>query len=431
MNSGTIAIVCGVLCFCTAVKYKNIMHPLFLFNIIWCLILILESFQLYGLNDTDGRIYKYMLGGILSFNICYEGWFEFRKRYKIKWHPIFKAKAPVSLRRDLIYVMVVICFAYYMISVIETIGTLVSGGTLAVVRESVQNAESSTAFVSKVLNAFSVLIIVPFAQAIPVACVVNYWYGDKDKKLLFVGAMLSVLSSLGEGGRTAIVNFGFYMILCLSLRKTVKKTQRRRLSRRQKRIVAFSAILLGLLIVWFTVSRSGELLWKNLYLYFSMEPYMFNAWADRVDTLDLYGFGEASLNGFCFAPLYLVKNILGIDFPTHWKVIYELIRLTDSEWMTITAQLTRANAYVSAFWFFYLDGRVVGIIVGFALYGIFLAGCHQNAIKNGNMKQIAVFCFGIQGLIWTFIRFPFSNIYYCIAFIYLYFLIFESKLKRS
>lgn len=62
-----------------------------------------------------------------------------------------------------------------------------------------------------------------------------------------------------------------------------------------------------------------------------------------------------------------------MPFSTHWKAVYDLIRLTDSEWLTITAQSTHANAYVSAFWFFYLDGRIVGIIIGFALYGIYLA----------------------------------------------------------
>lgn len=427
MNSLVITIVCVVTCLCVIIRYRSFLHPLFLFNAIWMLISFLNSFHLYELNKADEEIYGYILCGILVFNICYELWFSFRKKNRIKWCSFRKA-SNFTIRSRLIYFFVIVCFIYYLAAAFETISTLVAGGTLATVRESVQNAERGTSFVSKIVNAFRILFIIPIGQVIPVACVVNYWFGNRDKKLFLIGAILSLLSSLGEGGRTSVVNFGFYFIMCLSLREVIKGIRLPKLSHNQKYFILSAVAILVIILVWFTVSRSGDLLWKNNYLYFSMEPYMFDTWADRVDSLDLYGFGEASLNGFLFVPLYLIKNIFGIDFPDHWNSVYELIRLTDSEWVTITAQSTRANAYVSAFWFFYLDGRLAGIIIGFVIYGIVLAGYHQNMIKRANIKTISIFCFLVQGMIWTFIRFPFSNVYYCLALIYLTFVVFKPKI---
>lgn len=418
-------IVCGVFCCYTAIRNRTIIHPLVLFNAIWCVILFLDSLKLYELNGVEDRIYKYILAGILSFNIGNGVWFRIRSKYSFQCGRPIVGRGYSSLRNDLVYIMGIVCIAYYVIPVIDTLSTLVAGGTLATVRESVQNSESVTSLAAKILNALSVLIIVPFAQAIPVVSVTNYWFGNKDARLLLIGAVLAAMSSLGEGGRTALVNFVLYIVVCLFIRRDVGSKGDHRLSHKQWRIVIVGTMLIGGLLVWATVSRSGMLLWKNLYLYFSMEPYMFNAWANRVDEAQLYGLGEAALNGFTFVPLYLVKNIIGLDFPVHWKAVYDMIRLSDSEWITITAQSTHANAYVSAFWFFYIDGRIIGIIIGFALYGIYLAECHRKMMEIGDVRRISIFCYLVQGLAWTFIRFPFSNIYYCIAFIYLQLVVFK------
>lgn len=103
--------------------------------------------------------------------------------------------------------------------------------------------------------------------------------------------------------------------------------------------------------------------------------------------------------------------------------IYDLIRATDSEWQIITSQSINANAYVSIFWFFYVDGRVLGMISGLFTYGAYMAHSVADIEKKLNIKNLCIFAFLLQGLVWSFIRFSFSNIYYAIAFLFLIFVV--------
>lgn len=197
--------------------------------------------------------------------------------------------------------------------------------------------------------------------------------------------------------------------------------------RKRRRLILVISIAAISFLGWFSISRAGHLFYKNLYLYFSMQPYMFNVWANIVDDIGIMGYSEASFNGFSFVVLYIIKNLLNLDFPTHWEAIYKIIRETDSQWQVITNTFTRANAYVTAFWFFYLDGRLWGIIIGMFYYGVYVAHSFVEAVKYTNIKTVCIFSFILQGVLWSFIRFPFSNIYYAVSYIALIFLVFKRK----
>lgn len=113
---------------------------------------------------------------------------------------------------------------------------------------------------------------------------------------------------------------------------------------------------------------------------------MFETWADRIDSAGVVGFGIGSLNGLFFAIFYLIKNILGVPFPCQFSDVYQMILLTDSEWQIITDATNRANAYVSTFWYFYLDGREIGVVVLSILYGYIAEALFQQAkeiLTNG------------------------------------------------
>ena len=154
---------------------------------------------------------------------------------------------------------------------------------------------------------------------------------------------------------------------------------------------------------------------------------MFDYWAQGVDARNLLGYGIASLNGFIFPFLYLLKNGLGLQFPKHWLSIYQLILSTDSQWTTITISGTRANAYVSLFWYFYVDGRCAGVFLGSMLYGLLMSNSFSSVIKKPNIKTICMYSFLLQGLLFSFIRMQTSNLYYAMAIVYIGLVLFKRK----
>lgn len=429
--------ICVISTIYAIARYKKLCSPIIAFNAIWALILSLESLHLYGLCVSETRIYFLIMIGIISFNIGFYLWNRVRQNHRI-FFKVGRYGSNVSIktnyipRYELLYVIGILCILYYIGSAISTIRYLLAGTNMGEVRTIVQSTVANTngSVLGKILNAFAVIFIVPSSLAIQAVGVMDFWFGKKDKRLFTLAVILACISSLGEGGRTAIVNLTIYMIVGYALSGVHIKKQKldtKAVVKKRKKIIVKVMLVAIVVLTWFTLSRVGQTLLKNLYLCFSMQPYMFNLWANKVDAENLYGYTEASLNGFSFTILYIIKNLLGMDFPKHWKAVYEIIRATDSEWQIITNISTRANAYVSIFWFFYLDGRAIGVVLGLFFYGVYMARSFVEAMKAPNIKYATVFAFAFQGMIYTFIRFPFSNIYYSIAYLMLAMLIFRRE----
>jgi uncharacterized protein YebE (UPF0316 family) len=69
----------------------------------------------------------------------------------------------------------------------------------------------------------------------------------------------------------------------------------------------------------------------------------------------------------------------------------------------------KANAYVSLFWFLYLDGRIVGIVIGMLILGIvtsrsFFAVCS----KRYSARQVALYCCIFYIILFSYVRLQFS-----------------------
>lgn len=429
-------IFCIVVMVYALLKYKCIYQPIIIFNFFWAFILFLEMFHLYGLYKSDDRIYGYILAGLMSFNVGFFLWNYRRKRiktlFKMNKYSTKKIKYfSYEPRYIMLYLLAILGVMYYSKSAITSFCYLLVGANLGDIRSLVQDSTSiyNSAGRLKIFNAISILLIIPSSYVIQVTGVMDFWFGKRGKKLFILAVILTILSSIGEGGRTNLVNLCIYMVLgyFLSGSKLEKNFQMTIAKKKERKRFFVVSLISGIaFLFWFTVSRTGHTIFKNLYLYFSMQPYMFNLWSEKVDIEEIIGYGEASLNGFSFAVLYVIKNIIGINFPVHWKKVYDLIRATDSEWQIITSISTKANAYVGSFWFFYVDGRIYGIILGMFFYGVYLAHIFNDAIKYTNIKVVTLYGFIYQGLAWSFIRFPFSNLYYAIAFLMLNFIVFKS-----
>ncbi len=401
-------------------KKKMIINPLFIFNLIWLVIISLESLHLFNLLESSNKSHMIILLGLFSFNF---GYLFYVLLHNTSSKKLIK-KCEYIPRYNILYILSFIVLLYYLIFAFNSLNLLIDGYTLLDVRIQAQNTDSLSFFDSKIINAITILIIIPSGLIIQVIGASEFWY-KKKKTMFFIGLVIAILSSIGFGGRTDILNFFLYLVIGYFFTNNLRKL--RKIKKSKLLIVSLVSITI---LTLFTFSRVGDNVIKNLYYYFSMEPIMLDIWVNKVDSLNLYGFGNASLNGFTFSFLYIFKNLFNTQFPSNFSNIYEIIRLTDSEWQFITLNSTRANAYVSIFWFFYLDGRMLGVFLGMMFYGSFIAVSYFKAKTSTNLKTIAVYSFLYQGLFYSFIRFPFSNLYYAIGYLGLVLLVFKKTNRR-
>lgn len=425
--------LCVILAIIGKLNEKKIFNPVISFYALWAFILILNSFHLFGLKETREEINLCILFGVIGFGFGYYLIRDWSRKHCLRFgfgrkHNSCKTAYQYSIRYGGAYVLCAVCLIVSLIELGSMISTILKGGGLALIRYTAQNAgQTRRGF----LNAIDILIATPFSMALQPLVAADFWLGKRDRKLLILDIIIITVRVLSNGGRSPIVNLVLHIVIVFTFIDVVKRqdiTDRlKKFWKKARRIVTITIIIIiGIaVIIYTTISRESTI--KTLYYYFAMEPCMFDYWAQGVDARNLLGYGIASLNGFIFPFLYLLKNGLGLQFPKHWLSIYQLILSTDSQWTTITISGTRANAYVSLFWYFYVDGRCAGVFLGSMLYGLLMSNSFSSVIKKPNIKIICMYSFLLQGLLFSFIRMQTSNLYYAMAIVYIGLVLFKRK----
>ena len=324
--------------------------------------------------------------------------------------------------------MAIITVIFFLKDFVDSFIYLIQGKSLSFLR---QRAQQGTLFTNPILNAIRILIAAPFSLALTPMVAANFFSKKKNKLLLIATLVILLERLLSDGGRSPFIYLILSFLICFSYsnssdvigkQRNLNNDKRFHLTKRNIYFAVFLVICASGLFLM-TLSRSGADSLRHTYLYFAMEPIMLQKWNEIVDESQLLGYGMASGNGCLFPLFYILINsigkVLGIDYPKYWRSIYDMIEAVGTNWQIITNVGTPANSYASIFWTFYLDGRMLGIIIGMFIYG-FVVGCvYQKAIKNPSERNLSVYCLVLIGVFYSFQQFIFENIYYSIAFLML------------
>lgn len=405
-----IGIIISIISFFYAKKRcHRLLNPVTIFSVIWSSILFLSSLKLYDLNACSDLTYLRFLLGVIFFFV---GFFV---NYDLPSFRLYKDTRNNDSNEEyiideskykLLYIIVVFMIVYNIPYLTKSVRTLLSGGNLSIILSNFrQDSYMEARSLRKVMNN---LIVGPMSYAIYPVCAYNII--KKRKSLLSIMiVLLMIMELLKNGGRTILIYFFLSLLVAFSYSKESKNfaNKTKRFIRKNKRRFIGFAVLIMLIFAIASYSRTGSYLLLHSYYYFSMQPTMFEQWASIVDASGLYGFGEASLNGFTFYPLYIFKNIFNLSFPEHWYSIYNMVLDTDHIWMPITYLKRKANAYVSVFWFFYLDGRELGIILFSLIYGAFCSNWVKKVKRDSNMKNICLYSMVLFTVFDTYVRMRF------------------------
>lgn len=407
---------------------RKLFNPLTVFCGLWCLIIFLSSLHLYGLYEANNTTYFWIDLGVVSFVFGYYVIKASLHNKTIVFKKINSSKIKYYTNYRKLYLIFTICLLFCLKDFITVISRIGLGNDLKTVQVLLQSNDDVFTR-SSIENAIKLLFVNPMLWTMGPIVITDFWIGKKDKILLSLMVAISFLRISTTGGRAALIQIVFCFISIYTIvsnkRNSTKRFSAMQNIRKNKRKFILLASLGIFLLAFMTYSRAGQSAIKTLYGNFAMQPIMLQTWAHEAQNSPL-GFGRASLNGILYTIEYVLRNSIHLSFSSTFQEITNLIMATDTEWQWIGETL-RANAYVSVFWFFYVDARIPGIVIGSFLYGGLSKLSFNKLIKNMSVRNVAIYSLFLLGVFYTFGRCQYSQIDFTLGMVYLCFFIYKRE----
>ena len=411
-----VLVFCLVMFIVGLIFEKKKLNPITLFFGEWTIILYLASLNLFNIISAQQSTYQIIFIGVLAFAVGFYLYNIFSKKITLFYRP----SKTFYINKRWILIVGIISIIFFSFDFFKSLPSLLHGQSLGIMR---QDAQSGVLFSNPLLNAIRIIIATPFSWAITAVAAANLFSKDRKKWLLVMASIIILMRVLSDGGRSVAIFFILSLIVSYSYTNTSRKNK----GKSKFKIVAL--LILGFILLYgVTISRSGDNTQRFTYYYFAMEPIMAEKWMNIIQNNGLIGYGMASFNGILFAFFYLTTNIFQLgSYPVFWKQIYDTIEGFGTQWQIITTTGSTANSYVSIFTTFYLDGRIIGVVLGMLIYGLWIAYIYNKCLRNRTEHNIAIYSFSLIGVFYTFQQFIFQNIYYAIGFIMLVFFMYKKE----
>ena len=405
---------------------RTVINPLSVFCFVWMAVLFFSTNTTrldYPQNETIGWI----IIGVVAYTLGY----IFQRILKIR----FTFGSWTTLRDQVAiprYKLLLFCASVCMLFFLrDLILVFLNGGSfnLRYIQQFLRSSDY-TIVSNPIENTINLLFIQPIAFALPAICAVDIFYGEKNKHLITITVLMLLFKMMSTANRSGFLLLFIYILIVglIFIRNSRSLSfKNNRLLKRYKYLLLAIVIIASLVLVITTISRGVDLS-TNIYLNLAIPPRMFEIWSKTVQEVELHGYGEASLMGFLFPIKYIFNNILKIWGATNINAVYNMIQLTDVQWVWPGPKIT-ANAYVSMFWNLYTDFRYGGILVGSFLYGTISAQSFWNAIRTNNPRMLSVFCLILYSVLYSFVRFQFSDSRFVLAIIFISFFAYKKDYK--
>ena len=396
-----------ILAILSIVKTKKWVNPASIILIMWAIIIKLSRMGLYGLNATDEKFYYFIFIGLISFFV---GFVLPKGKKRVVIHRSWADTVPFDTEENM-ELNYRVCYAALICCILITLYKLKDLG-FDFFNITLFGELNRVAYGSKLANMLYEFIAYPLYNTFVCVTVVDFFFGRKDKWLIILTSIMCFAWMLVSGGRIAVIRLLVSIIICMSLKTSAKKKLAKVFSNIKFLVVLVVACAI---FVHFTVLKGFEPLF-NFYTDFAIQPKMFQYWAEKIN--DQYAYGAASLFGFIYPILYIVKNSLGLARIPLGAAVYENIENTFNNWITLGTSY-RCNAYTSCFWYLYYDGRIVGIVIGMLLWGILCKNVLTDTLNHPSIKNISFYILVMIGVIYSFTDMEFSKANYVLAFLFI------------
>ncbi|SFG64082.1 hypothetical protein [Oribacterium sp. WCC10] len=399
------------------VSSHNLFNPnLFMYGI-WTVIVGLNCLHMFGINDVSEEAYLMVLLGIIGYFIGELIAISARNIYFIIDNDSFYNRTFVINYR-LIYGLCYITIALLLIDTLIAANHLMSGLSFTQVRlwltETYEgNANPIFSRRSYIEQVFRILIVAPFQMALNPLCAIDFFFGERNRKLLWFTIIIQGFSIISGGGaRFGIIILALSFAVTYSIFKCKNISLNRELvsykRRKMMRFIVVGIILVGII----TTQRTSVRLVEEAYFYFALCLPLLSIWIPAIETLP-HTYGMVSLFGITRIP-FLILDRLGIYSSPVYADAYNYI-VQANTFKNVASGIRVANSFVTPYYYLYIDGGYIAIVVGMMMIGLFANRCYRNVMEWFDYKSVYLILLVDIGLFYSFIRLELTATNYFLA----------------
>ena len=402
-------------------REKSIINFQTLFCLLWCVVCYAASLHLYDMMHFPDSVYIVFLVGCIGFSIGCNLYSPQQKRCSFSNRYALNKKL-----LNTIYYTVAIFMIYFTI---KTIMLLKSGIPYSEIRSmwgltSHEDAMMTNKF-EIFVQQFILIPVIPILNCLLLLKILRII--DLKKEDIIKVLILSVLYVFVSGSRIVITNLlvqGFLFVSLFKIRLTVKYIKK----------IVISVLLLVVLISIISENRERERVrveWdasKTYYAYCALPVPMCYYHMERADRMNYrsYGLsffkGMATLSSFPLSFLDIPRPEAFINMDEFYQGVHESVQIFYG---------IEHNAYVSMFFYFFLDFGLFGVFLGSFIYAVFLNWLYRKALRDFNLRNILLLLIALISFAKCFAKWEFQGSDYIMSFVLVYLLTYRKTLKNS
>lgn len=429
-----LSFACIIIALYGYIKSRFLLNPITSMFGLWGILLPCSGMGFYSTNIPGEEFYLVVLIGLLGYLL---GTILGRKKIVvgINIDPKANIRDPkkYKINYTILYILGTIAIIYYFAQLMVVFRLLLSGYDYSYIRELVVSGENNVLNSSALFTVLYNFIASPVTYLLIALLPVELFFGKKKKIFIIMSLGVMFLFVLTTGGRSVILWILLYFVcVFMFYQRSTNKYDFRQIRKYKRWIIAGSIILFIFLLVM-TKSRKGKDvdLLQQIFVYFVAPLPHADHYFEVVKDTNVFGYGVSSFYGLLY-PFFFLLRLIGV-FQEYPKFI------TDIHYMSFEMMETGyyiggglyMNAFVTAFYQPYLDGRYMGVFLVMMLFGFI---CNQFFVRSYyelDMKAILIYILLLQKILFSFVRFYFTQQAQALCFILAFLVVTSSvRLKR-
>lgn len=411
-------LVCMVLLMLSFRKSENFYNPTVVYFVLWSCILVFNLLGAYNIKKAQDITYIYVIISLIALffgNVLGQNSQDVRLAFANKY---IGKNHNGKLRYSVIYTLMVLSTIFLILDIQVVVRALLNKNTLTVIRTWYTSTystgnnpiEARRGFVEQVIR---VVLIEPFFVSLPILCTINL-FGDKRNKLFLLSSIgLLILNVLASGGgRLAVLTYALTFIMGFFIYRRDKKISAAKIIKYKKWIISFS--VLGVIaVVFLTIKRSSTSVVEEVYYYFSMCIPLLDRWVPVIQSSPRT-FGFLSFFGIFRIPFLVLEKIGSNSIEIYSNARNYILQA--NYFYNVGARF--GNSFVSPIYYLYLDGGILGIIIGMFFFGYFGSKTYKKVRLRLEKRRIYFLLLFIQAAFMSFIRWQFIGTAFSLAYLY-------------
>lgn len=427
--TATLCAIMAALSFWLAKKEKKkYLSLLTIFYVIWLLVSLFSSFQLYGLEKPSIQASLLIFIMVASFTVgAIIG--KIIKKPKQRKKNEDKYLEP----NVLFYAICVTSIVLGLIDSVFVVKEAIGGTPLWQIRNWTHEPFGASNPILDHMTFFGYavrkIIVEPASLIIPAIAAYYVFHGDKNNnkktKLILALSIVNLVLEVvkGAGGRLGILLYATIFLISF-LASGIKNFNKNK--KRKRMVIVVIIASLGAIAIA-TIARTGfGNLFKQFYTYFALPTTLLSKWLPVINESE-HTFGLLTLNGIFGYPFKIISSIGLITLVPNSYYLARVYLLEAEKYLFVGSG--NYNAFVTPIYYFMHDGGIVFVVLASIVFGLLVSRFEERKGEE-TARYFCNYSLVLYGIIVSFMRIQTVIPNYIIAFI-LVFLIFLAPRQKT